>query len=87
MEDILTALASRLKQKDNSANKGTNGTGRIVIYRYSEEVVRGIMGMDLTRGATVFSGEKQATLTSYVAFVGEPQFVKPSAIIYYDNKA
>ncbi len=26
MEDILTALASRLKQKDNSANKGTNGT-------------------------------------------------------------
>ena len=95
MKNLPTRLAGfdpdngyvRIMPNKYLANKGTNSTGRIVIYRYSEEVVRGIMGMDLTRGATVFSGEKQATLTSYVAFVGEPQFVKPSAIIYYDNKA
>ena len=68
------------------ANAGTNGTGRIVIYRYSESVMRGVMGMPLTRGATLPDNARQATLTSYVAFVGEPQLIRPSAIRYIDNK-
>ena len=67
------------------ANAGTNGTGRIIIYRYSEEVMRGVMGMELTRGATMPNVGKQATQTSYVAFVGEPQLIRPSAIRYIDN--
>ena len=64
---------------------GANGTGRIVIYRYSKEIIRGVMGMELTRGATLPDVRSQSTLTSYVAFVGEPQLIRPSAIRYIDN--
>ena len=68
------------------ANIGTNGTGRIVIDRYNEDIARGILGMDLTRGATVFDATSQSTKTTYMAFVGEPQIIRPIAIKYYDNK-
>lgn len=68
------------------ASAGKNGTGRIVVYRYSEDIMRGVIGMELTRGATLPDNSKQATLTSYVAFVGEPQLIRPSAIRYIDNK-
>ena len=66
-------------------NAGQNGTGRIVIYRYSKDIMRGVMGMELTRGATFPDVRSQSTLTSYVAFVGEPQVIRPSAIRYIDN--
>jgi hypothetical protein len=69
------------------ASIGTNNTGRIVIYRYDEELVRGIMGMELTRGATLFDPSSVAYKTTFVSFVGEPQFVYIKPIIYYDNKA
>lgn len=67
------------------ANAGTNSTGRIIVYRFSEKVMRGVMGMSLTRGATLPDNARQATLTSYVAFIGEPQLIRPSAIRYVDN--
>lgn len=67
------------------ANAGTNSTGRIIVYRYSEDVIRGVMGMELTRGATMPNVGKQVTQTSYVSFVGEPQLIRPVAIKYIDN--
>ena len=69
------------------ASIGTNSTGRIVIYRYDEELVRGIMGMELTRGATLFDPSSVSYKTTFVSFVGEPQFVYTAPIRYYDNKA
>lgn len=66
---------------------GDNSTGRIVIYRFDEDVVRGVMGMELTRGATLFDPNSQAYKTSFVTFIGEPQVIYPSAIAFYDNKA
>ena len=69
------------------ASIGTNSTGRIVIYRYDEELVRGVMGMELTRGATLFDTSSVSYKTTFVSFVGEPQFVYTAPIQYYDNKA
>lgn len=69
------------------ASIGTNSTGRIVIYRYDEELVRGVMGMELTRGATLFDPSSVSYKTTFVSFVGEPQFVYTAPIQYYDNKA
>jgi hypothetical protein len=69
------------------AGIGTNSTGRMIFYKYSEELVRGVLGMELTRGATMFDPNSQSIKTSYVAFVGEPQFIYTAPIAYYDNKA
>ena len=69
------------------AAAGTNGTGRILIYRYNEEAARGIMGMELTRGATVYDPHDVAYKTTFMAFVGEPQIIKPGTMQYYDNAA
>ena len=69
------------------ASAGENGTGRILIYRYNEEAARGIMGMELTRGATVYDPHDLAYKTTYVSFVGEPQIIKPNTMYYYDNAA
>lgn len=69
------------------ATIGTNSTGRMVIYRYDEDIVRGIMGMELTRGATLFDPSSVSYKTTFVSFVGEPQFVYLAPIQYYDNKA
>lgn len=67
------------------ASAGDNGTGRILIYRYNEEAARGIMGMELTRGATVYDPHDLAYKTTYVSFVGEPQIIKPTTMQYLDN--
>lgn len=69
------------------ASAGTNSSGRMVIYRYDEDLVRGIIGMELTRGATVFDTNSQSTKTTYTAFIGEPQFIYTAPIAYYDNAA
>lgn len=69
------------------ADQGTNSNGRIVIYRYDEEMVRGIMGMELTRGATLYDPSDLAFKTAFVAFIGEPQFLYLSNIRYIDNAA
>lgn len=66
---------------------GANSTGRIIAYRYSEEVARGVICMELTRGATVIDPGTMGTKTSFAAFIGEPQIIYPSAIRYLDNKA
>lgn len=65
--------------------EGTASTGRIVIYKYGMDVVRMPIGMDLTRGATLFDPSTQSIKTNYVAFIGEPQFVRKNAIRYIDN--
>lgn len=69
------------------ASAGDNSTGRIVIYRYSEDCVRGVISMELTRGATVYVPTRMAYQTTFMAFVGEPQFIYKAPIQYYDNKA
>lgn len=69
------------------AAAGENNTGRIFIYRYNEEAARGIMGMELTRGATVYDPHDLAYKTTYVSFVGEPQIIKPVTMQYLDNAA
>lgn len=66
---------------------GTNSNGRIVIYRYDEDMVRGIMGMELTRGATLYDPSDLSFKTAYVSFIGEPQFIYTSNIRYIDNHA
>jgi len=64
---------------------GKASTGRIIAYKYSEEVARGIICMELTRGATVLDTNSFGTKTSFAAFIGEPQIIYPSAIRYLDN--
>ena len=66
-------------------NAGANGNGRMVMYKYDPEVARMPVGMDLTRGATMFDPSSVSTKTFYHAFLGEPQFIYPSAIRYIDN--
>lgn len=64
---------------------GTGNHQRMVFYRYSEEVVRGVTGMELTRGATIPSGTDASLNTFFVAFEGEPQFIRTVGMLYYDN--
>lgn len=67
-------------------NAGKAATGRMVLYKYDPEVVRMPVGMDLTRGATMFDPSSVSVKTFYHAFLGEPQFIYESAIRYIDNK-
>ena len=64
---------------------GADNHQRMVFYRYSEEVVRGVTGMELTRGATIPSGTDASLNTFFVAFEGEPQFIRTVGMLYYDN--
>ena len=62
---------------------GTNSRG--VVYRYDRSVVRMPLPMDLTRGATMYNPTTLERLTTYVAFIGQVQFIYPNAIGYIGN--
>ena len=65
---------------------GENNEGRAVIMCRDASIFRMPIAMPLTRGATV-NLSVLGTQTHYVAFIGVPQFVWPSAIRYVDNVA
>lgn len=67
------------------ATAGTAGTGRMVLYKYDSDVLRLPIGMDLTRGATLFDISSVSTKTLYTAFIGELQILRKVAIRYIDN--
>lgn len=64
---------------------GAANTGRIVIYRYDKDLVRGVTGMELTRGATILDATDASVNTFFCAFEGEPQFIYTAPIKYLDN--
>lgn len=66
---------------------GANSTGRIVVYNYNKDLVRGVVGMELTRGATVIDAADGSINTFYCAFEGEVQFVYEAPIRYIDSHA
>lgn len=68
------------------ADDGENGEGRAVIMCRDQAIFRMPITMPLTRGATVNLGVQGIT-TSFVAFVGVPQFIWLSGIRYLDNVA
>ena len=68
------------------ATAGTNAKGRMILYKYDEDVLRLPIGMDLTRGATLFDPSSVSIKTFYTAFIGEMQFIRKVAIRYIDNK-
>jgi len=76
---------SRFLEKDQD-DDGDHGEGRAVIMCRDASVFRMPIAMPLTRGATV-NLSVLGMQTHYVAFVGVPQFVWPSAIRYVDNVA
>ena len=81
----VTFYPSRFLEKGQD-DDGEHNEGRAVIMCHDQSVFRMPIAMPLTRGATV----NLSTLgmqTHYVAFVGVPQFVWPSAIRYIDNIA
>ncbi len=63
---------------------GDNDKGRAVVMCHDPSVFRMPIAMPLTRGATV-NLSVLGMQTHFVAFVGVPQFVWPSAIRYIDN--
>lgn len=64
---------------------GANSRGRIVIYNFNKDLVRGVVGMELTRGATVIDATDGSVNTFYCAFEGELQFVYEAPIRYIDS--
>lgn len=64
---------------------GVGNNGRAVFYRYDREAVRMPLPMDLTRGATMYNPQSFEVMTSFVAFIGQPQFIFPETILYRDN--
>jgi len=64
---------------------GANSHGRIVVYNYNKDLVRGVVGMELTRGATVIDPADGSINTFYCAFEGELQFVYEAPIRYIDS--
>lgn len=64
---------------------GANSHGRIVVYNYNKDLVRGVTGMELTRGATVIDPADGSINTFYCAFEGEVQFVYQAPIRYIDS--
>lgn len=64
---------------------GVGSDGRVVAYRYDREAVRMPLPMDLTRGATMYNPQSFEVMTSYVAFIGQPQFIFPETILYRDG--
>ena len=67
------------------ATAGEAGKGRMVLYKYDSDVLRLPIGMDLTRGATLFDISSVSTKTLYTAFIGELQILRKVAIRYIDN--
>lgn len=66
---------------------GANSTGRAVIYKYDSSLVRGVTGMELTRGATILDPTDASVNTFFCAFEGEVQFIYTAPIVYLDNAA
>ncbi len=62
------------------------GKGRMVLYKYDSDILRLPIGMDLTRGATLFDSSSVSTKTLYKAYIGELQILRKVAIRYIDNK-
>ena len=66
---------------------GANSTGRVVIYRQDEKVIKLPITMGLTGGAALPSPTEDGIRKNYVAFVGPLLVVYPETIYYIDNKA
>ena len=81
----VTFYPSRFLAK-GQPDDGTNDEGRAVVMCRDASVFRMPIAMPLTRGATV-NLSVLGTQTHFVAFVGVPQFIWPSAIRYIDNIA
>lgn len=66
---------------------GANSTGRVVIYRQDERVIKLPITMALTGGAALPSPTEDGIRKNYVAFAGPLLVVYPETIHYIDNKA
>lgn len=66
---------------------GANSTGRVVIYRQDERVIKLPITMALTGGAALPSPTEDGIRKNYVAFAGPLLVVYPETIAYIDNKA
>jgi len=66
---------------------GANSTGRIVIYRKDEKVMKLPIAMPLTGGAALPSPTEAGIRKNYLAFAGPLAIVYPEAIGYIDAKA
>jgi hypothetical protein len=66
---------------------GANDTGRVVIYRQDEKVIKLPITMALTGGAALPSPTEDGIRKNYVAFAGPLLTVYPETIYYIDNKA
>lgn len=66
---------------------GANSTGRVVIYRQDERVIKLPITMALTGGAALPSPTEDGIRKNYVAFAGPLLVVYPETIYYIDNKA
>lgn len=66
---------------------GANSTGRVVIYRQDEKVIKLPITMGLTGGAALPSPTEDGIRKNYVAFAGPLLVVYPETIYYIDNKA
>lgn len=66
---------------------GANSTGRIVIFRKDEKVLKMPITMALTGGATLPSPTEDGLRKNYVGFAGPLAIVYPESIGYVDNKA
>ena len=81
----VTFYPSRFLEKGQD-DDGANDEGRAVVMCHDASVFRMPIAMPLTRGATV-NLSVLGMQTHFVAFVGVPQFIWPSAIRYIDNIA
>jgi len=72
--------------EEGQDDDGDAGLGRAVVMCHDASVFRMPIAMPLTRGATV-NLSVLGMQTHFVAFVGVPQFIFPSAIRYIDNIA
>ena len=66
---------------------GANSTGRIVIWRKDEKVIKLPIAMPLTGGAMMPSPTEGGIRKNYLAFIGSLAIVYPASIGYIDNKA
>lgn len=66
---------------------GTNGTGKIVMYRQDPYILRTRLALDLTPGALVFDPANNQFRRNYVAFIGVPLVFYQKAITYINNAA
>ena len=66
---------------------GANSTGRIVMYRKDEKVLKMPITMPLTGGATLPSPTEGGLRKNYVAFASPLALIYPEAIVYIDNDA